>query len=44
MMKKKPYTLFLDRKEGKVSVITLKNNIIQTINYIKAKDLDKLLK
>ena len=34
----------LDRKEGKVSVITLKNNIVQTIRYSDAKDLDKVLK
>jgi len=35
---------FLDRKAGRVTVITLKNNIIRTIDYIKAKDLNKILK
>ena len=36
--------LFLDRKEGKVTVVTLKNNIIKTLNFVKAKDLDRFLK
>ena len=34
----------LDRKKGKVSVITLKNNIIKTIKYVDPKDLDTILK
>jgi len=33
-----------DKKDGKVTIITLKNNVIRTINYIKAKDLNKVLK
>ena len=36
--------LFIDRKEGKVTVVTLKNNIVKTLNFAKAKDLDKFLK
>ena len=36
--------LFIDRKEEKVTVVKLKNNIIQTIDYVEAKDLDKVLK
>ena len=36
--------LFLDRREGKVTVVTLDDNVIQTINYVEAKNLDIVLK
>ena len=35
--------IFIDRKEGKVTVITLKDNTIRSIEFIKARDLDKVL-
>ena len=34
---------FIDRKEGKVTVITLKNNTITSIEFVEAKALDRLL-
>ncbi len=34
----------LDKKDKRVTVVTLKNNIIRTINYVKIKDLNKALK
>lgn len=34
---------FIDRKEGKVTVITLKNNTITSIEFVEAKALDKVL-
>lgn len=36
--------LFIDRKKGKVSVITLENNHIQTIKFVDPKELDSILK
>jgi len=36
--------LFLDRKEGKVTVVTVKDNIVKRLNFVNAKDLDKVLK
>jgi hypothetical protein len=37
-------TLILSfRKEGKVTVITLKNNTITFIEFVEAKELDKVL-
>ena len=36
--------LFIDRKKGKVSVVTLKNNRIQTIKFVEPKALDSILK
>ena len=36
--------LFLDKKEGKVTVVTVKDNIVKKLNFVKAKDLDKVLK
>ncbi len=35
--------IFIDRKEGKVTVITLKDNTITSIEFIEAKNLDKVL-
>ncbi len=36
--------LFIDRKKGKVSVFTLKNNRIQAIKFVAPKGLDSILK
>lgn len=35
--------IFIDRKKGKVTVITLKDNTITSIEFIAAKNLDKVL-
>ena len=35
--------IFIDRKEGKVTVITVKDNTIRSIEFIEAKHLDKVL-
>lgn len=35
---------FIDRKKGKVSVFTLKNNHIKTIKFVDPKDLDSIIK
>lgn len=34
----------LSKKDGKVTVVTLKDNIVKTLNFVNAKDLDTLLK
>ncbi len=35
--------IFIDRKKGKVTVITVKDNTIRSIEFVEAKNLDKVL-